>query len=298
MSWASGAPASGTAALGGPPGPRSRGSGLLVPGPQALRTASAAASIAGALVVWVILLGPVISLLTHLSWGTIKSSLTAPGALQPLVTSLESGLVTLGVLVLLCTPLAWLLARGRLPFPRIWEAGILCSLLLPPLVIGLLLIFLVGPYTTVGRLLGDLHQSAVNTFLALVIAEVYESAPYYVLGALAAFSGVDPRLEQAAALLGDRPRRVLRRVTLPLAAPGLAMAFTVAWARAMGAFGAVVIIAYHPYGLPLQIWVTLQETGLASALPFALVLLVVALPLPLAAYIWSARSQRRRLGSG
>ena len=263
-------------------------------GPQTLRTASAAASIAGALVVWVILLGPVISLLTHLSWGTIKSSLTAPGALQPLVTSLESGLVTLGVLVLLCTPLAWLLARGRLPFPRIWEAGILCSLLLPPLVIGLLLIFLVGPYTTVGRLLGDLHQSAVNTFLALVIAQVYESAPYYVLGALAAFSGVDPRLEQQAALLGDRPWRVLRRVTLPLAAPGLAMALAIAWARAMGAFGAVVIIAYHPYGLPLQIWVTLQETGLASALPFALVLLVVALPLPLAAYFWSARAQARR----
>ena len=231
-----------------------------------------------------------------MSAGAIKSSLTAPGALQPLVTSLESGLVTLGILIVLCTPLSWMLARGRLPFPRVWEAGILCSLLLPPLVIGLLLIFLVGPYTTIGQLIGHVHLSATNTFLALVIAEVYESAPYYVLGALAAFSGVDPRLEQQAALLGDRPLRVLRRVTLPLAAPGLAMALAVAWARAMGAFGAVVIIAYHPYGLPLQIWVTLQETGLASALPFALVLLVVALPLPLAAYIWSARAQRRRQG--
>jgi molybdate/tungstate transport system permease protein len=296
VSWASGAPASGTAALGGPPGQRSRGPGLLISGPQALRTASAAASVIGAAIIWLALLGPVIALFTHLSAGAIKSSLTAPGALQPLVTSLESGLVTLGVLALLCTPLAWMLARGRLPFPRVWEAGILCSLLLPPLVIGLLLVFLVGPYTTIGQLLGHVHLSATNTFLALVIAEVYESAPYYVLGALAAFSGVDPRLEQQAALLGDRPRRVLRRVTLPLAAPGLAMALTVAWARAMGAFGAVVIIAYHPYGLPLQIWVTLQETGLASALPFALVLLVVALPLPLAAYLWSARAQRRRRG--
>ncbi len=296
MSWASGAPASGTAALGGPPGPGSRGSGLLVPGPQALRRASAAASIIGAAIIWLALLGPVIALLTHLSAGAIKSSLTAPGALQPLVTSLESGLVTLGVLVVFCTPLAWLLARGRLPFPRIWEAGILCSLLLPPLVIGLLLIFLVGPYTAIGQLLSHVNLSATNTFLALVIAQVYESAPYYVLGALAAFSGVDPRLEQQAALLGDRPWRVIRRVTLPLAAPGLAMALAVAWARAMGAFGAVVIIAYHPYGLPLQIWVTLQETGLASALPFALVLLVVALPLPLAAYIWSARAQARRRG--
>jgi len=157
-------------------------------------------------------------------------------------------------------------------------------------------VFMVGPYTPIGELIGHFNLSATNTFLALVIAQVYESAPYYVLGAMAAFSAVDPMLEQQAALLGDQPRRVFRRVTLPLAAPGLAMALAVAWARAMGAFGAVVIIAYHPYGLPLQIWTTLQETGLPTALPFALVLLVVALPLPLAAYIWSARARSRRRG--
>jgi molybdate/tungstate transport system permease protein len=252
--------------------------------------------VAGAGIIWLALLGPVFALLTHLSWHAIKSSLSAPGALDPLVVSVESGAVTLAVLLVLGTPLAWMLARGTLPCPRFWEAGVLCSLLLPPLVIGLLLIFMVGPYTPLGSALGAVHLSATNTFLALVIAEVYESAPYYVLGAQAAIGAVDPRMEEQAALLGDRPARVTRRVTLPLAGPGLAMALAVAWARAMGAFGAVVIIAYHPYGLPLQIWTSLQETGLASALPFALVLLVVALPLPLAAYIWSARARGRRRG--
>jgi molybdate/tungstate transport system permease protein len=252
--------------------------------------------VAGAGIIWLALLGPVFALLTHLSWHAIGSSLSAPGALDPLVVSVESGAVTLAVLLVLGTPLAWMLARGTLPFPRFWEAGVLCSLLLPPLVIGLLLIFMVGPYTPLGSALGAVHLSATNTFLALVIAEVYESAPYYVLGAQAAIGAVDPRMEEQAALLGDRPARVTRRVTLPLAGPGLAMALAVAWARAMGAFGAVVIIAYHPYGLPLQIWTSLQETGLASALPFALVLLVVALPLPLAAYIWSARARGRRRG--
>jgi molybdate/tungstate transport system permease protein len=231
-----------------------------------------------------------------MSGSAIVSSLSVPGALDPLVTSLESGGVTLAVLLVLGTPLAWMLARGTLPFPRVWEAGVLCALLLPPLVIGLLLIFMVGPYTPIGQLIGDVHLSATNTFLALVIAEVYESAPYYVLGAQASFSDVDRRLEQQAELLGDRPARVFRRVTLPLAAPGLAMSLAIAWARAMGAFGAVVIIAYHPFGIPLQIYTTLQETGLASALPFALVLLVVALPLPLAAYIWSAHARGRRRG--
>ena len=257
------------------------------------RSASGVASLAGAAVIWVALLGPVITLLAHLSWSQVSAALSVPGALDPLLTSVESGVITLAVLLVLGTPLAWKLARGSLPFPRFWEAGVLCSLLLPPLVIGLLLVFMVGPYTPIGELLGHVHLSATNTFLALVIAEVYESAPYYVLGAQAAFAAVEPAIEEQAALLGDRPSRVARRVTLPLAAPGLAMALAVAWARAMGAFGAVVIIAYHPYGIPLQIWTTLQETGLASALPFALLLLVAALPLPIAAYLWSARARSR-----
>jgi len=302
VSWAaSPAAAAGGAVQGDNPSPppgqrRPAGSGPITGAPLRIRSVSAFVSVAGAAVVWLALLGPVIALLTHLSGSAIASALTAPGALDPLVVSLLSGLVTLGVLFVFCTPLAWMLARGKLPFPRIWEAGLLCSLLLPPLVIGLLLVFLVGPYTPIGDLLAHFNLSATNTFLALVIAEVYESAPYYVLGAQAAFAGVEPRLEQQAALLGDRPRRVFRRVTLPLAAPGLAMALSIAWARAMGAFGAVIIIAYHPAGIPLQIYTTLQETGLASALPYALVLLVVALPLPLAAYIWSARAGRRRRG--
>jgi molybdate/tungstate transport system permease protein len=299
VSWAaSPAAAAGGGIRGGDdPGQQpGAGSGGPAGAPRAIRSISGLVSVAIAGVVWLALLGPVIALLAHLSAGAIGSSLSAPGALTPLVVSLESGAVTLAVLLLLGTPLAWRLARGALPFPRVWEAGVLTVLLLPPLVIGLLLVFMIGPFTPIGEGIAALHLSASNTFLALVIAQVYESAPYYVLGAQAAFSGVDPRMEQQAALLGDRPWRVLRRVTLPLAGPGLAMALAVAWARAMGAFGAVIIVAYHPYGLPLQIWTTLQETGLASALPFALVLLVVALPLPLAAYIWSARARRRRRG--
>jgi molybdate/tungstate transport system permease protein len=262
-------------------------------GAARLRGASTFLALGGSAVIWVALLGPLITLFVHLSGHVVASSLSAPGALDPLITSVEAGAVTLGLLVICGTPLAWLLARDRLPWGRVFEAGLLCGLLLPPLVIGLLLVFMVGPSTPIGHFLADLHLSATNTFAALVIAEVYESAPYYVLGAQSAFAGVDVHLEQQAALLGDQPRRVLRRVTLPLAAPGLAMALAIAWARAMGAFGAVIIVAYHPFGLPLQIWTTFQEADLHVALSFAFLLLVVALPLPLIAYGWSARARRR-----
>ncbi|MGA2873605.1 MAG: ABC transporter permease subunit [Candidatus Dormibacteria bacterium] len=250
-------------------------------------------ALVGAGIVWVALLGPLITLFTQLSVSSVVRALERPGALQPLVVSVLASLVALAVILLLGTPLAYLLARGRLPLPRLWEVGVILPLLTPPLVVGLLLIFMVGPATPIGAALSHLNLTASDTFFALVIAEIYESVPYYVLGAEAAFASVDPELEQAAALLGDRRWRTWRRVTAPLASPGLASALAVTWARAMGAFGAVLIIAYHPFGLPMQIWATLQETGLSSALPYALVLLVVALPLPVAAYLWSARARRR-----
>jgi ABC-type tungstate transport system substrate-binding protein len=175
--------------------------------PSRVRSASSWISVLGAGVIWIALLGPVIALIVHLSPHAIASALSAPGALSPLAVSLESGAVTLAVLLLLGTPLAWLLARQRLPAPRVWEAGVLAMLLLPPLVIGLLLVFMVGPLTPVGRAIGVLHLSATNTFFALVVAQVYESAPYYVVGAQAAFSAVDPRMEdQAAVGAAVRPR--------------------------------------------------------------------------------------------
>lgn len=251
--------------------------------------------VVGAAVIWLVLLGPLGALAAHLSPAALRLSLSAPQALQPLVVSVEASAIALVVLVGAGTPLAWAMARDRLPLPRLWEGGVLVALLMPPLVIGLLLVFLIGPLTPIGHGLAHLHLSASNTFFALVVAEIYEAAPYYVLGASAAFATVDPELEQHACLLGDTWWRSMRRVTLPLAAPGLVSALAMAWARAMGAFGAVIIIAYHPYGLPMQIWVTLQQSGLAAALPFALVLLVVALPLPLAAYVWTARA---RMSSG
>ena len=90
---------------------------------RTIGSASAIASLAGAGLIWLALLGPVIALLAHLSWHSIDAALTIPGALDPLVVSLQSGAITLAVLLVLGTPLAWKLARGTLPFPRVWETG-------------------------------------------------------------------------------------------------------------------------------------------------------------------------------
>jgi molybdate/tungstate transport system permease protein len=268
---------------------------------RAPRVSTGAAVVLSALV-WVVLLGPLVELVLHISPHGLRTTLTAPGSpgLGPLWRSLLASAIALAVMIGLGTPLAYLLARRRLPFPRVVEAGVLALLAMPPLVIGLLLIFLIGPASGIGSLLDRANPSVfgINTFFALVVAEFYEAAPYFVLAAYGAFSAVDRRLEEDALLLGDTPRRAFRRVTLPLAAPGLAAGLAIAWARAMGAFGAVVIVAYNPPGLPMAIDTSLQAYGLSGALPYALLLVIATLPLPLVAYLWLARSETRRLGAG
>lgn len=255
--------------------------------------AVAAYVVAGA--VWIVLLAPMVVLVTQTPLHAIREALGPPGALDPLWTSLEASAIALGLMVGLGTPLAYLLARGRLPFPRVIEAGLIIPLLMPPLVIGLLLIFLIGQAGPVGQWVTNLNPNVfgVNTFFALVVAEFYEAAPYFILSAAAAFATVDYRLAEDAELLGDRPGRAFRRITVPLAAPGLASGLAISWARAMGAFGAVLIVAYNPAGLPIRIDTSFIENGLPGAMPFALLLVVAALPVPLLAFLWSARARRR-----
>lgn len=253
------------------------------------------AAIGASVLIWVVLLGPLAVLLTQMPWHSIRASFDQPGALDPLRTSVEASAIALGAMIVFGTPLAYFLARRRVRLQRVVEAGVVLPLLMPPLVIGLLLIFLIGQAGPVGRVVSGIDPNVfgVNTFFALIVAEFFESAPYFVLSAQAALASVDERLEQDALLLGDRPFSAFRKVTLPLAAPGLASGLAIAWARAMGAFGAVLIVAYNPAGLPIQIDTTFIANGLGPALPFALLLIVAALPVPLIALLWSARARTK-----
>jgi molybdate/tungstate transport system permease protein len=187
------------------------------------------------------------------------------------------GLTSLAMLivVLLGTPVAVYIARRGVRERLWWQAVVLLSILLPPLALGILLSITFGRFT--------------NTPAAFVGTQVYVSIGYYVLGAVAAFDGVPAMLEKHAALLGQPPSAVFRRVTFPLARLGLAVALSVAWVRALGEFGAVVVTAYYPSGMPVQLWVNLQSFGLPAVMPLLLIFLVAALPLPWAAHLLAQR---------
>jgi molybdate/tungstate transport system permease protein len=207
---------------------------------------------------------------------------TNPELPSALWTTVISGLIALAVIVLLGGPTVWYLARMAPRRLASWGLGlILVPLFMPPLVLGLVLAFVLGPDSAVGSVLSSWGVNPTNSWFALVVAQVYEALPYFIITAWAGLRNLSPLIEESALNLNRSPRDVFWYVTMPMAAPSLVAALAMTWSRVAGAFGAVVILAYHPSGLPIAIWVGLQELGLAQALPLALWLLVVGLPLPL-----------------
>jgi molybdate/tungstate transport system permease protein len=143
---------------------------------------------------------------------------------------------------------------------------------LPPLVGGVLLLLVYGPYGLVGALFEKHGLELVNSLAGIVLAQVFVAAPYVVIASISAFGRVDQRLEKAAAVLGDPQWRTFRRVSLPLAWPGIMAGVMLAWVRTLGEFGATLVMAYHPNTVPVFLWVQLTSEGLMTALPLALFL--------------------------
>jgi molybdate/tungstate transport system permease protein len=178
------------------------------------------------------------------------------------------------------TPVAAYIVRCSARERLLWQAILLVPILLPPLALGILLTLSFGPFGSFGTLLERYGLMMTNNAAAFVVTQVYVGMGYYVLGAVAALDGVPVLLQKQAALLGLAPLGVFLRVTLPLAKLGLAVALSIAWVRAIGEFGAIVVTAYYPSGMPVQLWVNLQSFGLPAVMPLLLLFLSVALPVP------------------
>lgn len=231
--------------------------------------------LAGLLVIY--LLAPVVAFLARLRGGVSA----APGVAGALSTSLITATISLAVIALLGVPLGYLLARGRGTATRLLGALVALPLALPPLMSGLLLLYVLGPETVLGRLAGG---RLTETRAAIVLAQVFVSAPFLIIAARAAFAAVDPSLDEMATALGHPPLARFRRVALPVALPGISAGLMLAWLRSFGEFGATVILAYHPYSLPVFSFVQFDSSGLpATMLPVAVALAAALAVLLLAA---------------
>ncbi len=189
------------------------------------------------------------------------------------LVSVASASVATALVVLGGVPLGYLLARS--PGRATSAIGFLVQLplALPPLSSGVLLLFLFGYASPLGRLTGG---ALTDSFLGIVLAEAFVAAPFLVVAARSAFAGVDPALEDVAATLGHRPGAVFRRVSLALASHGIWAGVLLTWLRAFGEFGATVMVAYHPYSLPVYTYVAFGSQGLPAMLPVVLPTVLIA----------------------
>jgi molybdate transport system permease protein len=212
------------------------------------------------------LLAPIVAFALRLRHGVSAS----PGVGSALATSLLTATIATVAIALLGTPLAYLLARGKDLRSRVLSALVALPLALPPLMSGLLLLYVLGPHTTLGRLFDG---KLTETRLAIVLAQTFVAAPFLVIAARASFAAVDPALEDVAATLGHGRLARFWRVAVPAALPGIGAGLLLAWLRSFGEFGATIILAYHPYSLPVYTFVEFDATGLpATVLPIAVAL--------------------------
>jgi molybdate transport system permease protein len=220
---------------------------------------------------------PLASLALHVTPAQFVTALATPGARAALRLSLATTLVSLAVTLAFGTPLAFALARGTFRGKRLIDAAVDLPIVVPPAVAGLALLLAFGRTGTFGPLL---HRGGIDlsfTTAAVVLAQTFVASPFYVRSARAGFLAVDRTLEHASATLGMGPLRTFALVTVPLALPALLGGVVLAWARALGEFGATIMFAGNLEGisqtLPLAIYLNLEggDLGVATALALTLV---------------------------
>jgi molybdate transport system permease protein len=234
-----------------------------------------------ALVTAVLLGLPVVALVGRaITSGTLSTAATSPVVLDALVLSLVTTSASVVLMVLLGTPLALLLARRRFRGAVILETIVDLPIVLPPSVAGLALLLVFGRRGLLGGSLSILGVELPFTTAAVVIAQLFVAAPFFIRSARTGFASVDRDLEDAARVDGASERQLFRRVTVPLAGTALAAGLVMSWARALGEFGATIMFAGSVQGLtqtlPLAVYGEFGAGNMDVAIAAASVLVLAA----------------------
>lgn len=222
---------------------------------------------------------PLLALLLRVSPSAVLGSLGGEAVREAIWLSLSTSAVALALAVALGTPVAYALARRRGRWRPLLEALVDLPMVLPPSVAGIALLLAFGRRGLLGPLLEGVDISIPFTRSAVVLAQLFVAAPYYIKTAAAGLAEVDPELEQAAAIDGASEGQIARTITLPLAWEALLAGAVMSWARALGEFGATIIFAGNIPGrtqtMPLAIYLGF-EIELTTALTLSAVLLALS----------------------
>lgn len=222
------------------------------------------------------LIVPVVAILLRVSPARLLENLNDRTVVQAISLSLTTTAITLAISVVAGTPVAYLLARYRFRGRMMLDTLIDLPMVLPPSVAGIALLVAFGRRGLFGRYLVDAGIELAFTQAAVVMAQTFVAAPFYIKAAIAGFAGVERDLEQAAQIDGAGAWQVFRYITLPLATTTLIGGAVMTWARALGEFGATIIFAGNFPGrtqtMPLAIYLGF-ELDLNIALTLAVLLL-------------------------
>ena len=228
-----------------------------------------------------LLVVPLVALVVDTPWSDLGAQLADPAVRDALWLSGLTSALTVALCVLLGTPLAWLLARVEFPGRRLLRGLVAVPLVLPPVVAGVALVAALGRNGLLGGPLHDVTGWTIPyTTTAVVLAHTFVSLPFFVLSVEGSLRTAGERFDVVAATLGADRWTTFRRVTLPLALPGVAAGCVLAWARSLGEFGATITFAGNFPGttqtMPSLIYTTLQADP-AAARTLSMLLLVVSI---------------------
>lgn len=223
---------------------------------------------------------PLAGLVIRAPWSTLWTQLETAEVGEALRLSLVCATLATVVCLVFGVPIAWMLARTRIPGRRVVRALVTVPLVLPPVVGGVALLLVFGRRGLVGQYMDQwLGITLPFSTAGVVAAEAFVAMPFLIIAVEGALRGADPRFEEAAATLGASRWTAFRRVTLPTVAPGIAAGAVLCWARALGEFGATITFAGNYPGttqtMPLAVYLALEKDP-DSATVLSLVLLVVS----------------------
>ena len=262
------------------------------------RTHPVGALLAGVLVL--LLTIPLVALAMSASPADVGSGMASPLFGSALWLSLRTTATSLVIILVTGTPLAWWIATSSSRSARIVEVIVDLPIVIPPAVIGVALLQAFGRRGLLGPALSGVGLDVPFTERAVVLAQIVVSAPFFVQAAANAFRRIDVDMLIVARSLGASPSAAFFRVAVPIALPGLVVGASLAWARALGEFGATLLFAGNLTGrtqtMPLAI-LTALESDVRLAVVFSLVLAamgtLVLVGLRLAPSAWAAFSGRR-----
>lgn len=256
------------------------------------RTPVAFTLLATAAVAFIVL--PLLGLIARAPWSQAAAVTSSPEALSALRLSLVVSTAAALVTVMLGVPLAWVVTRARFPGRSMVRTLAVLPLVLPPVVAGVALLAAFGRRGMLGPLLRAAGVQLPFSTAGAVVATAFVSLPLVVLAVESGLRSLDPRFEQAAAAMGASRWLAARRVTLPMIAPQILAGAVLAWARALGEFGATLMFAGNLEGktqtLPLAVFQeSQQDPGAALVLALLLVVASVAVLFALRSHVFPSR---------